>query len=310
MKRIGKTIMVLFTILMLVSIPVSYAISKENENQSFIEVNKQEISVGETLEIQINLNQIQWSQIRLTLSSSWDMSSIYSDGENGVDIKKEKEEVILEMDKSKINLEKMVLYYPIAQETEEGTTFTLQGVIENLEQNDESQTETRITSEITVKIVTNNMETKEPEENEDKQKEMEKENGQNSNKGEMEIQMKQTSRQTTNTSLQAKSTNYNSENVGTEEKVSYHGSDNNYLSNMTINGYTLNKEFNKESSTYFVTVGQDTNRLEVVTSVEDSSATVCIAGADNLKEGENKILISVTAENGNVRNYRIYVTKG
>lgn len=311
MKKISKTITILFTILMLISIPVSYAISKENENQDFMEVNQQEIAAGETLEIQINLNQIAWNQIKLTLTSNCDISNIYSDEEKEIDIEKQKEEVILEIDKSKIELEKMVLYYPIPQEIEEGVTITLQGTIENLEQEDENQTEMIITSEITVKIITklenNKDETKVPERNEDKQKEIE--NDQNSNKGEMTNQMKQTTSQTDNTSLQAKNTTYNSGNTQTEE-VSYNGSDNNYLSSMLINGYTLNKEFNKESSTYFITVEEDISNLEVVASVEDDSATVCIAGADNLKEGENKILISVTAENGNVRNYRIYVTKG
>lgn len=324
MKKIIKSTVILFMILMLLSIPISYAISNDNGNQTFLSVNKQEISTGEILEISINLNQIQWNQVKFTLSSDWDISSIYSNDENEVEIERENQDVTLEIDKSKLNIEKIVLYYQIPKEVEVGKTFTLNGTIESLEQNDESQTETA-TCEIAVKIVennnsennnsennsqkeNNNTENRIPEGSINNQREIE--NGQNNGKGETVTQMKQTGGQTENTSLQAKSTNYNSGNSGTEENVTYNGSDNNYLSSMTISGYTLNKEFNKESSTYFVTVDEDTSSIEVVASSEDTSATVCVSGANNLKEGENKILISVTAENGNVRNYRIYVTKG
>lgn len=314
MKEIVKNIMVSFIILTILSMSISYALSNDDASQEFFTVNQQEISPGETLEISIYLNQIQWNQIKFILSSDLDISTVYANDQNGIEIEKENQDVTLEIDKTKLNLEKIVLYYQIPKEMKEGTVFTLKGSIENVEQQDESQTETTITSEITVKIVSNNnlennTENRLPEGNMDNQKEME--NGQSSNKGETETQAKQTGNQVAGTTtLQAKSTNYNSGNAGTEENVIYQGSDNNYLSSITINGYTLNKEFNKESSTYFVNVGEDVTNLEVITSVEDSSAVVCIAGADNLKEGENKILISVTAENGNVRNYRIYVTKG
>ena len=91
--------------------------------------------------------------------------------------------------------------------------------------------------------------------------------------------------------------------------VTYNGSDNNYLSELSVDGYTLNKEFSKENSTYFLTVENEIESLDVLAVVEDDTATKCIYGNENLKEGTNKILISVTAENGNVRNYRIYVTK-
>lgn len=94
-----------------------------------------------------------------------------------------------------------------------------------------------------------------------------------------------------------------------EQTITYNGSDNNYLSELSINGYALNKEFSKDNLTYFVTVESDINSLDIIANKEDDSATVCIYGNENLDTEINKILISVTAENGNVRNYRIYVTK-
>ena len=98
-------------------------------------------------------------------------------------------------------------------------------------------------------------------------------------------------------------------NMSIQETVTYNGSDNNYLSELCINGYTLNKEFSKDNSTYFVTVENDVSFLDITEMAENSSSIVCVYGNESLSEGTNKILISVTAENGNVRNYRIYVTK-
>lgn len=95
----------------------------------------------------------------------------------------------------------------------------------------------------------------------------------------------------------------------TEAEVTYNGSDNNYLKNIVVNGHTLNKEFSKDNSTYFITVENDVDSLDITTSQDEDSEIVCIYGNESLSEGINKILISVTAENGNVRNYRIYVTK-
>lgn len=91
--------------------------------------------------------------------------------------------------------------------------------------------------------------------------------------------------------------------------MTYKGSDNNYLSELSVNSYDLNTEFSKENQTYFVTVNSDTESLEIISSTENSNSKINIYGNENLQEGTNKILITVTAENGNVRNYRIYAIK-
>lgn len=91
--------------------------------------------------------------------------------------------------------------------------------------------------------------------------------------------------------------------------VTYKGSDNNYLKKLSVNGYTLNRKFCKENTTYFITVDEKTEEIEIKAIAEDDEAIVCIYGNKELKSGTNKILITVTAENGNIRNYRVYVTK-
>lgn len=93
------------------------------------------------------------------------------------------------------------------------------------------------------------------------------------------------------------------------ETVTYNGSDNNYLSSLSISGYEFTKSFSKENTTYFVTVDHDLESIDIKQIAEDSNAKVCIYGNNNLIEGTNKILISVTAENGNVRIYRIILTR-
>lgn len=100
-----------------------------------------------------------------------------------------------------------------------------------------------------------------------------------------------------------------SSNQKAETTVTYNGSCNNYLNSIIIDGCTLTKEFRKDNSTYFTTVENNVNSLSINANPEDLNAKVSIYGAEELNEGINKVLISVTAENGNVRTYRIYINK-
>lgn len=103
------------------------------------------------------------------------------------------------------------------------------------------------------------------------------------------------------------STNPANSSGSKEETAVYNGSNNNYLASLEIEGETLNTTFNKENTTYFVkTTGK--NELNIKAASEDNSAKVYITGNENLKTGDNKILISVTAENGDVRYYRVFVS--
>lgn len=95
----------------------------------------------------------------------------------------------------------------------------------------------------------------------------------------------------------------------TTTTATYKGSRNNYLTGLSVNGYELNPSFNKTNHTYFITVGNDVTSVSVSTEKDDSSATVTVSGNTNLKVGLNKVLVSVLAKNGDVRYYRIYVTR-
>ena len=100
-------------------------------------------------------------------------------------------------------------------------------------------------------------------------------------------------------SFSLKSTNESS-------KITYNGSNNNYLKSLEISGITLNTTFSKENTSYFATTTQNTD-LIVTAVAEDGNAKVKVTGNTSINEGINKILISVTAKNGEVRYYRIFV---
>lgn len=85
-------------------------------------------------------------------------------------------------------------------------------------------------------------------------------------------------------------------------------STNNYLSSLTIEGYTLDKEFKKDETEYSIMVGNDVNKIKINAQLDDSSAKVTGIGEVEVKEGINKLEIKVTAENGSTRIYTLNVT--
>jgi len=103
--------------------------------------------------------------------------------------------------------------------------------------------------------------------------------------------------------------NFSGSGASSVQTVTYPGSRDNYLSNLTVKGYSLTPKFNKTNNTYFVTVSNGVKSVTVTATKEDSTAVVTISGNTNLQVGLNKVLISVLAQNGDVRYYRIYVTR-
>lgn len=83
-------------------------------------------------------------------------------------------------------------------------------------------------------------------------------------------------------------------------------SNNNYLSNITLSSGTIS--FNKNTFTYNVSVPFETTMINVNATVEDSKAKV-VVNSPNLIVGDNTITITVTAENGQTRVYKILVKR-
>lgn len=82
-------------------------------------------------------------------------------------------------------------------------------------------------------------------------------------------------------------------------------SKNNYLKSLSIDGYEIS--FDKETLEYSIEVENGVEKVNIKATTEDSSASVSGTGEKEVTEGNNKLEVKVTAENGNERTYVINV---
>ena len=84
-------------------------------------------------------------------------------------------------------------------------------------------------------------------------------------------------------------------------------SNNNYLSSLTVDGYSLDKEFKKDELEYSLVVESGTDKIIINAQLDDDKAKVTGIGEIALKEEDNKLEIKVTAEDGSTRTYILNV---
>lgn len=84
-------------------------------------------------------------------------------------------------------------------------------------------------------------------------------------------------------------------------------SKNNNLKSLSIDGIKLSPSFNKNTTTYKVTANANTTKVKINGKVEDSKSRVSGLGTHKVSEGENKIKVTVTAQNGSTKTYTIIV---
>lgn len=84
-------------------------------------------------------------------------------------------------------------------------------------------------------------------------------------------------------------------------------SNNAFLSTLTLDSGKLN--FDKNVFNYEVKVLNTVEKINVVANAEDAKAKVDVTNPDTLKEGENNIVVKVTAENGSTQEYTIKVNR-
>lgn len=343
-KKITMGISILL-LLIIVGINISYASRSQNE-KDFFKVNKEEITPGETLEITFDISSLEYKKFKISLNSNIDVKDIYIKTNENIELEDKEKVISIEIDKEKMNLNQITLYYPIQKDIEIGTKIQLTAkIIVNNEIKKENQTSNDIvTNEAENEKEKNNTNTENDSNNErqeeivkeitkiitvveknNENKEEENTNSSNDkkpeNKQEMSNEEKSNSKQEQKNSNEKTSNNIDNQKIsvsgsaessssGTsiniENQATYNGSNNNYLEKLEVEGKELNTYFNKENGTYFIDIN-NTNTINVTAIAEDSTAKVYITGNDNLKSGNNKILISVTAENGDVRYYRIFV---
>jgi len=87
--------------------------------------------------------------------------------------------------------------------------------------------------------------------------------------------------------------------------IVYYYSSNNYLKSLEIEGYDI--DFDKYTNEYKINVKNGVTSLDINAIAEDSDARVEITGNGDFKTGENTVIITVTAENGNIREYKLIV---
>lgn len=83
----------------------------------------------------------------------------------------------------------------------------------------------------------------------------------------------------------------------------------NRLSNLVVDNYTLNPSFNSDTYNYSLTVPNDVNSVNITATPIDSEDTVTISGNENLIEGKNNVKIKVTGNEGGEKVYTIEINK-
>ena len=113
-----------------------------------------------------------------------------------------------------------------------------------------------------------------------------------------------------NTNVATNNTNKNTSSNTNKSTTNSNAKDSNvYLSTLQVNKEGLTPNFNKYKTSYAITVGEDVGSLNVTATPEVSTSKVSVSGNTDLKNGDNKIYVTVTAENGSKRVYTITVTK-
>lgn len=82
------------------------------------------------------------------------------------------------------------------------------------------------------------------------------------------------------------------------------------LQTLAIENAVLFPELTEQTTNYTASVTNDVTSLNILAVPENENATVKIEGEENLKEGDNEVIVTVFAENdATSKKYRIHVTR-
>lgn len=85
-------------------------------------------------------------------------------------------------------------------------------------------------------------------------------------------------------------------------------SDNNNLASLGIDGASISPEFNSDTLDYTAMVEAGTTKINISAAADDDSASIDGTGEKEVQEGDNDFDITVTAENGATKTYKLKVT--
>lgn len=109
---------------------------------------------------------------------------------------------------------------------------------------------------------------------------------------------------TSSSSNKNTSSSKNTSSKTTNNNDNSKSADNN-LKSLSVEGAELS--FNKDTTTYNLSVGNDVKKIKINAEANNSKATITGTGEKDVKEGDNKFDVVVTAENGDTKTYTINV---
>ena len=298
MKKV-KLISIFLIVLLFFSISFVYS---ENEQDEIVFAKNSEVDITENIEIILNIEKIEYSDFLITVESDLDMDQLEETDE--IEVTKNSDNVQINIDKETTTLNQLTLSYKFPENYNIGDNIVFNISIKN------NESEEEIIKVVEIKIVDKTEENNELNEitpsnnNENVNVNDRNINNENNEKEQVQDNFSQNEKISTQSSF----SNGSNERQNAET-ITYNGSSNNYLSDLYVTGYDFTESFNKDNETYFLTVNNDVSSLTTVAVPEEEKSTVKIYGNEEINVGTNKILVTVTAEDGSVRNYRIYVTK-
>lgn len=300
MKKV-KLISIFLIVLLFFSISFVYA---ENEQDEIVFAKNSEVDITENIEIVLNIEKIEYSNFLVTVESDLDMDQLEETDE--LEVTKNSDNVQINIDKETTTLNQLTLSYKIPENYSIGDNIVFNISIKNNESDEE------ILKVVEIKIVDKTEENNELNEitpSNNNETEIVNVNDRNiNNENSAKEQVQDNFSQNVKMSTQSSFSNGSNEKQNAET-ITYNGSSNNYLSDLYVTGYDFTESFYKDNETYFLTVNNDVSSLTTVAVPEEEKSTVKIYGNEEINVGTNKILVTVTAEDGSVRNYRIYVTR-
>ena len=300
MKKV-KLISIFLIVLLFFSISFVYA---ENEQDEIVFAKNSEVDITENIEIVLNIEKIEYSNFLVTVESDLDMDQLEETDE--LEVTKNSDNVQINIDKETTTLNQLTLSYKIPENYSIGDNIVFNISIKNNESDEE------ILKVVEIKIVDKTEENNELNEitpSNNNENEIVNVNDRNiNNENSAKEQVQDNFSQNVKMSTQSSFSNGSNEKQNAET-ITYNGSSNNYLSDLYVTGYDFTESFYKDNETYFLTVNNDVSSLTTVAVPEEEKSTVKIYGNEEINVGTNKILVTVTAEDGSVRNYRIYVTR-
>lgn len=105
------------------------------------------------------------------------------------------------------------------------------------------------------------------------------------------------------------SLNINAKTVSiiTQKELEASYSKDNYLKKLSIDGLTLSPSFKKDTLEYKAEASANTTSINIKATKNDSRSSVSGTGKKSVSEGENVFKITVKAQNGSIRTYKVTV---